>query len=63
MTVLRRYRLHSAVFGLLTFCIPMGLGLLVGHYLLGYDWLTTILLASTFATPRFLRERIKNRPS
>lgn len=61
MSVLRRYRLHSAVFGLLTFCIPMGMGVLVGHYLLGYEWLTTLLLASTFASHTLLTYPIASR--
>ncbi len=50
LTVLRRYRLHSLVFGLVTFAVPQGLGMLVGYYVLGFDWPAAILLASMFAS-------------
>lgn len=40
----------SLVFGLYTFLIPMGLGTAVGYYFLDYPLLTSILLASMFAS-------------
>jgi len=40
----------SAVFGFYTFTIPMGLGFLGGYYVLGFPLLTSILLASIFAS-------------
>ncbi len=61
MAVLKRYRLHSLVFGLLTFCIPMGIGLGVARYLLGFDWPAAILLASTFASHTLLTYPIASR--
>ncbi|MCL2042103.1 MAG: cation:proton antiporter [Bacteroidales bacterium] len=40
----------SAVFGFYTFTIPMGLGILGGYYVLNFSLLTSILLASIFAS-------------
>lgn len=41
---------RSFVFGMYTFLIPMGLGILSGLYLLNFSLLTSILLASMFAS-------------
>ncbi|WP_114748203.1 cation:proton antiporter [Pleomorphovibrio marinus] len=40
----------SIVFGLYTFTIPMVLGTSVGVYVMGFGWMTAILLASMFAS-------------
>ncbi len=40
----------SVVFGLFTFLIPMGFGILAGYYILEYTMPTSILLASMFAS-------------
>jgi Kef-type K+ transport system membrane component KefB/nucleotide-binding universal stress UspA family protein len=40
----------SAVFGFYTFTIPMGIGFLGGYYVLEFPLLTSILLASIFAS-------------
>jgi Kef-type K+ transport system membrane component KefB len=40
----------SLIFGLLTFMIPMGLGIAAGYYLLNFPLLSAILLASMFAS-------------
>ncbi len=40
----------SLVFGLLTFAIPMSLGVLAGLYLLEFNMTTSVLLASMFAS-------------
>ncbi len=40
----------SIVFGFFTFSIPMLLGSSVGVYLMGFSWMTAILLASMFAS-------------
>lgn len=44
----------SLVFGLYTFIIPMVLGTLGGLYILEFSWLTSILLASMFASHTLL---------
>ncbi|MCL2510992.1 MAG: cation:proton antiporter, partial [Bacteroidales bacterium] len=41
---------RSAVFGFYTFTIPMGLGFLGGYYVLEFSLMTSILLASIFAS-------------
>ena len=41
---------RSLVFGLYTFCVPLGLGILAGHYLLGFPLYSSILLAGLFAS-------------
>ena len=46
----KRMAKKSAVFGILSFIIPQVLGTLVGRYLLRYDWIPSILLASMFAS-------------
>lgn len=40
----------SVLFGFFTFIIPLGIGYPVCHYLLGYDFNTSFLTASMFAT-------------
>jgi Kef-type K+ transport system membrane component KefB len=43
-------RHKSLLFGFLTFIFPLGIGLPVCYYLLGYGFLTSLLTASMFAT-------------
>ncbi|MDX9749396.1 MAG: cation:proton antiporter [Paludibacter sp.] len=40
----------SFVFGMYTFLVPMLLGIVAGIWVLGFSWLTSILLASMFAS-------------
>lgn len=54
LVVLKRYRVHSVVFGLLTFAIPQGIGTLVAYYLLDFPLPASILLASLFASHTLL---------
>jgi Kef-type K+ transport system membrane component KefB len=61
MAVLRRYRVHSLVFGLFTFAIPISLGFVVSHFMLGFSGLAAILLASTFASHTLLTYPIASR--
>ncbi len=43
-------RHKSYVFGLFTFILPLVLGSLCAHYLLGFSWLGALLMASMFST-------------
>ncbi len=52
---------RSVAFGLLTFALPQGLGMLLGRYLLGFSWPTSILLASLFASHTLLAYPIASR--
>jgi len=61
LVVLKRYRVHSLVFGLLTFAIPQGVGTLVGYYLLDFSLPAAILLASLFASHTLLAYPIASR--
>jgi Kef-type K+ transport system membrane component KefB len=46
----KKNSVRSLVFGLLTFSIPMILGTMLGIYILGFSYPTSILLASMFAS-------------
>lgn len=46
----KKNKWKSMTFGLYTFSLPLALGILSGHYLLGYNWLTSILFASIFSS-------------
>lgn len=47
---LMRNRVKSIVFGLLTFLIPLGLGVVTGLYLLKFSLMTSLMLGSMFAS-------------
>jgi Kef-type K+ transport system membrane component KefB len=61
MAEFKKNTFKSIVFGLLTFSIPMGLGYLAGYYLLGFGMLTSVLLASMFASHTLLAYPIASR--
>lgn len=46
----KRRRNKSLVFGMLTFLFPLGIGMVVCHYLLGYNFLASLLISSMFST-------------
>lgn len=46
----KKNRKQIAVFGLLTFLLPLIIGCLASYYLLGYSFLSSLLLASMFST-------------
>ncbi|GAA0192008.1 cation:proton antiporter [Fulvivirga kasyanovii] len=46
----KRNKYKSLGFGFFTFIIPLSLGIPVCHYLLGYNWTASLLIASMFAT-------------
>ncbi|WP_373523496.1 cation:proton antiporter [Aquiflexum sp.] len=50
MADFKKNKNKSIVFGLLTFSIPMILGIISGIYILGFGVLTSVLLASMFAS-------------
>jgi Kef-type K+ transport system membrane component KefB len=57
----RKNRNRSIVFGFLTFIIPLGIGVPVCHYFLGYGLNTSLLTASMFATHTLIAYPIVNR--
>lgn len=46
----KKNKIQGISFGLFTFMIPMVLGTLSGYYLLHFSWVTSILLASMYAS-------------
>ncbi len=54
LTVFKKYGVSGFVFGMLTFAFPQGLGTLVAYYILGFDLLPAILLASMLASHTLL---------
>lgn len=50
----RKNQNRSLAFGAFTFFIPQTVGTLAGHYLLGFEWPSAILLASMFASHTLL---------
>jgi Kef-type K+ transport system membrane component KefB len=61
LAVLSRSRFSIALFGLLSFFIPTGLGFLATHYVLGFDWPAALLLASCFGSHTLLTYPIASR--
>jgi Kef-type K+ transport system membrane component KefB len=61
LSVFRKYGVQGVAFGVLTFSIPQGLGTLMAYYVLGFDWLPAILLASMFASHTLLAYPIVSR--
>lgn len=60
MNEFKKTRNKSLLFGCLTFVIPISIGFPVCHYLLGYDVLPSILIASMFATHTLVSYPIVN---
>jgi Kef-type K+ transport system membrane component KefB/mannitol/fructose-specific phosphotransferase system IIA component (Ntr-type) len=50
MSQFRKNRDRSLVFGIITFTIPQVTGTIIFHYLLGFGWAASILIASMFAS-------------
>lgn len=60
MNEFRKTQNKSLLFGILTFIIPSSIGFPVCYYLLGYDLLPSILIASMFATHTLVSYPIVN---
>lgn len=56
-----RNREKSLIFGALTFFIPLVFGLIVSHYLLSYNFLQSLLIASMFSTHTLIAYPIASR--
>ncbi|MCO5240007.1 MAG: cation:proton antiporter [Chitinophagaceae bacterium] len=50
MTEFKKNRYKSLVFGFFTFIIPLGLGFLLCHYFLHFNFMASLLVSSMFAT-------------
>ncbi|MBX3275312.1 MAG: cation:proton antiporter [Sandaracinaceae bacterium] len=61
LVVFKKYRVQGAVFGILTFLIPQGIGTLMTHYVLGLPLNAAILMASMFASHTLLAYPVASR--
>jgi len=61
MGVLKRYRSHSVIFGLLTFAIPQTLGTVLAYYFLDFSLMAALLLGSVFASHTLLAYPVASR--
>lgn len=61
MNEFNKHKYKSAIFGILTFLFPIALGLPVCYYLLGYDFNSSLLISSMFATHTLISYPIVNR--
>jgi Kef-type K+ transport system membrane component KefB len=61
MTEFKKNRNRSGVFGILTFCIPFALGLLVCNYVLHFTFIASLLTASMFSTHTLVAYPIASR--
>lgn len=60
MNEFKKTRNKSLLFGVFTFLIPIGIGFPVCYYLLGYDLMPSVLIASMFATHTLVSYPIVN---
>lgn len=61
MNEFKKNRYKSILFGFFTFVIPISIGYPVCHYLLGYDMLASVMIASMFATHTLVAYPIASR--
>lgn len=61
LVTFRKNRHKSLAFGVFTFAIPLTFGILTSYYVLGYNWLASVLLASMFSTHTLISYPIANR--
>lgn len=58
---MKTQRLRSFLFGIYTFTLPFGLGLLTSHYLLSMDWTTSALLGAMYGSHTLMTYPIVSR--
>lgn len=61
LSAFRKYGIQGVVFGLLSFSIPMSLGMVMSRFVLGFEWPAAVLLASMFASHTLLAFPIVSR--
>jgi len=61
LTEFKNNRNKILVFGLTTFLIPLGVGTIASHYVLGYGFMSSMLLASMFSTHTLVSYPIASR--
>lgn len=61
LSVFKKYGVDGLVFGVLTFALPQTFGTLIAHYILRFDWMSSILMASMLASHTLLAYPIASR--
>ncbi len=57
----KQYKYRSLFFGLCTFFIPWGLGIVTSHYLLGFNWISSLLLGAMYGSHTLMTYPIVSR--
>lgn len=57
----KQYRYHALLFGLYTFFFPFVLGLLTSRFLLGFSWITSVLLGAMYGSHTLMTYPIVSR--
>ena len=57
----KQYKYRSLFFGLCTFFIPFGLGVVTSHYLLDFGWLSSLLLGAMYGSHTLMTYPIVSR--
>jgi Kef-type K+ transport system membrane component KefB len=57
----KQYKYRSLFFGLCTFVIPFGLGIITSRYLLGFGWLSSLLLGAMYGSHTLMTYPIVSR--
>lgn len=57
----KQYKYRSLFFGLCTFCIPFGLGVVTSRYLLDFEWMSSILLGAMYGSHTLMTYPIVSR--
>lgn len=61
MNDFRQLKYHAIISGILTFFIPLLLGLITSHWILGMNWTTSLLLASIYGSHTLMTYPIVSR--
>jgi len=61
MTEFKKNRNRSMTFGVLTFCIPLGMGLVICTYVLHFNFVASLLVSSMFSTHTLVAYPIASR--
>lgn len=61
MNDFRQLKYHAIISGILTFFIPLILGLITSHWILGMNWTTSVLLASMYGSHTLMTYPIVSR--
>jgi len=57
----KQYKYRSLFFGICTFCIPFGLGVVTSRYLLDFEWMSSILLGAMYGSHTLMTYPIVSR--